>query len=79
MILYQNFCIKLIVLARKSMDTKKRLATPSVFCKFSGWKMGLERRSRSEDTFENKYLFILATHKTTLLLQTKAERRRRSF
>ena len=23
---------------------------------------GLERRSRSEDTFENKYLFILATH-----------------
>ena len=27
-----------------------------------GWKMGFERRSRSEDTFENKYLFILATH-----------------
>ena len=23
---------------------------------------GLERRSRSEDTFENKYIFILATH-----------------
>ena len=23
---------------------------------------GLERRSRSEDTFENKYLFTLATH-----------------
>ena len=23
---------------------------------------GFERRSRSEDSFENKYLFILATH-----------------
>ena len=28
---------------------------------------------------KNKYLFILATHTTTLLLQTKAERRRRGF
>jgi hypothetical protein len=27
--------------------------------------MELERRSRSEDTFENKYLFILATHNNT--------------
>ena len=41
--------------------------------------MGFERRSRSEDTFENKYLFYPRNPQQHSLLQTKAERRRRVF
>jgi hypothetical protein len=49
------------------------------FTLFLGWKMGLERRSRSEDTSENKYLFYPRNPQQHSLLQTKAERRRRVF
>ena len=49
------------------------------FTLFLGWKMGFERRSRSEDTFENKYLFYPRNPQQHSLLQTKAERRRRVF
>ena len=41
--------------------------------------MGFDRRSRSEDTFENKYLFYPRNPQQHSLLQTKAERRRRVF
>ena len=41
--------------------------------------MGFERRSRSEDTFKNKYLFYPRNPQQHSLLQTKAERRRRVF
>lgn len=41
MILYQNFCIKLIVLARKSMDTKKTLGDTKRFLQIKGGRWGL--------------------------------------
>ncbi|MBQ5785255.1 MAG: hypothetical protein IIW00_02170, partial [Alistipes sp.] len=40
---------------RKAHTTKKRKV--KTLRLLLGWKMGFERRSRSEDTFENKYLF----------------------
>ena len=41
--------------------------------------MGFDRRRRSEDTFENKIPFILATHNHISSCNQKAERSRRIF
>ncbi len=84
---YANLCSLRITpspSARRRGTTKLRkrlLHNVFVFIsnKNKRWKMGLERRIRSEDTFENKYLFYSRIPQQHSLLQTKAERRRRVF
>ena len=49
------------------------------FTLFLGWKMGFDRQRRSEDTFENKNKYILATRNHISSCNQKAERSRRIF